>query len=186
MTQDELRAELVAAIEAATESQRDWCPTCQGLTRRETADMVCMTCGRDYLDDEPVPGTGWKRLMYAWRERAGSIGDELAAITERVASIEAERDEWRGDKAEAELAAMTAARDDFEADFTDMRDGVGSFEGNGYYALRADLTTAQERMLALATDWDSRADKLVLGDPRVEVWRKAAGQVLDVARGGTS
>lgn len=49
-----------------------WCPTCQGYNR-ETADMVCMTCGRDYMpadgSDESAPGLGWKRLMSAWREQ---------------------------------------------------------------------------------------------------------------------
>lgn len=61
------------------------CPTCQ-WRNRETTDMVCMTCGRDYLADDPVPGLGWKRLMIAWREQCKAAETKLAEVeTEREA-----------------------------------------------------------------------------------------------------
>jgi hypothetical protein len=34
--------------------EKKLCPTCQGYSR-ETTDMVCQTCGRDYMKDNPRP-----------------------------------------------------------------------------------------------------------------------------------
>jgi hypothetical protein len=72
------------------------CPTCQGRNR-ETTDMVCMTCGRDYMPDDgsdvSAPGLGWKRLMGLWREQAArAMGDREvveAEMDRRVTELQA-------------------------------------------------------------------------------------------------
>lgn len=103
----------------------DPCPTCQGRNR-ETTDMVCMTCGRDYLADEPVPGLGWKRLVGDYRaaldaertartaaeaelERIGSYpeGARLARWIAREAELQ-----LRAETAQARLAAVLAVLDE--------------------------------------------------------------------------
>lgn len=53
------------------------CPTCQGR-HRHTTDMVCLTCGRDYLDDDPQPALGWRRLLLQWIEEGRRLRGQLA------------------------------------------------------------------------------------------------------------
>jgi hypothetical protein len=40
--------------EQLKEMEAKFCPTCQG-TNRQTSNMVCQTCGRDYMKDFPRP-----------------------------------------------------------------------------------------------------------------------------------
>lgn len=100
------------------------CPTCQGWTR-ETTDMVCMTCGRDYLTGDviPPPGLGWKRLVGGWMEEGRLLRARLAEVeAERDAALAAEKhqhsERWIEKRmrreVEARLAAVEALCDDAE------------------------------------------------------------------------
>lgn len=87
------------------------CATCQGRNR-ETTDMVCMTCGRDYLDDDPItPGLGWRRLMHAWRDQCKAAEAERDELRVELETERIELGEWK-DSANAngaERAALAAA-----------------------------------------------------------------------------
>jgi hypothetical protein len=69
-----------------------YCPTCQGRNRA-TTDMVCMTCGRDYMPDDGTdvsePGLGWKRLMGLWREQSKQTEATLARVEALAGEYEA-------------------------------------------------------------------------------------------------
>ncbi len=95
-------------LDALEQAQRPPCETCQGR-QRKTTDMVCMTCGRDYMPDdgtdETGPGLGWKRLMGLWREQCKQA-ELVAQDAERLVT---DRDHhWRTRAERAERAVIIA------------------------------------------------------------------------------
>lgn len=87
------------------------CPTCQGRSR-ETTDMVCMTCGRDYMPDDgsdvSAPGLGWKRLMGLWREQCKQTERERDEWEQRARDngTRGQEDHERAARAEAEVETL--------------------------------------------------------------------------------
>lgn len=101
------------------------CPACQGPTTRETVNMVCQTCGRDYLQDHPtsrrhklVSGLDCPFCVGTWLHIAAQASTALLPASGRLRSV------WRvvaaGLTASYLLAHLGAVwgdvADDYDAD----------------------------------------------------------------------
>lgn len=98
---------------------REHCETCQGRNR-ETTDMVCMTCGRDYMPDDGSdvsgPGLGWLRLMGLWREQAKQMEGERETYRNAQISVEAELNRVRAEIAQWEAIFPCSGCNPYDGD----------------------------------------------------------------------
>jgi hypothetical protein len=90
------------------------CPTCSGRTR-ETVDMICQTCGRDFLE----------RTALDWQRYAQGLTAEVERLTDERDGWQTLRDEWREtarkiaaqrDEAEAQVQRVRALADEWDAE----------------------------------------------------------------------
>lgn len=140
------------------------CPTCQGqywnvraakwVSIRETVDMVCQTCGRNYMDDDPQPNNPMymERTMgdESHKNAAEDLWSKNLELLERVSNLEAELAD-ESNRADENLSASRVWHEECQR----WRETAES--------ATKELSRLREGMDELIEDWRSRGYAMYSG-----------------------